>query len=51
MRIVGNNSDLTECFEVVVDQDAEPADWDDALANFLLAVVGAETDQHQEEEN
>ena len=24
---------------VVVDQDAEPADWDEALADFLLAFV------------
>ena len=49
MRILGNNSDLTEQFEVVVDQDAEPADWDDALADFLLAVIREEADQRQKE--
>ena len=33
------DGDLLERFEVVVDQDAEPVDWDDALAEFLLAYV------------
>ncbi len=50
MRILGNNPDLTECFEVVVDRDAQPADWDDVLADFLLAVIRAEADQRQKEE-
>ena len=49
MRILGNNSDLTERFGVIVDQDAEPADWDDAIADFLLAVIREEADQRQDE--
>ena len=32
----GNFSD---CFEIVVDPDAEPVDWDDAVAEFLLTYV------------
>jgi len=31
--------DLLDRFEVVVDQDAEPADFDEALATFLLKIV------------
>jgi len=30
---------LLDHFEVVVVHDVEPADWDDALATFLLAYV------------
>jgi len=30
---------LLDHFEVIVDHDVEPADWDDALATFLLAYV------------
>jgi hypothetical protein len=26
-------------FEVVVDEDTEPVDWDEAIASFLLAYV------------
>ena len=31
--------DLLDRFEVVVDQDAEPVDLDEALAEFLLRIV------------
>ena len=34
--------DLLEHFEMVVDADAEPTDWDDALASFLVAYVKLE---------
>jgi hypothetical protein len=30
---------LGDRFTVIIDQDAEPGDWDDALASFLLAYV------------
>lgn len=43
MQILGNNSDFPDRFEVVVDPDAQPADWDDALADFLLAYVKRES--------
>ena len=43
MRILGNNSDLPDRFEVIVDRDAQPADLDDALADFLLACVKRES--------
>jgi hypothetical protein len=31
--------DFTDIFEVVIDGDAEPVDWDEALASFLLSYV------------
>ncbi len=34
--------DPLEHFEVTVDTDAEPTDWDDALASFLVAYVKLE---------
>jgi hypothetical protein len=33
------SADLSELVDVRVDPEAEPADWDQALAKFLLAVV------------
>ena len=39
MQRVGSDLDLLDRFEVGVDQDAEPADWDEAVAEFLLRVV------------
>lgn len=39
MQVVSADIDLLDRFEVVVDQDAEPVDWDEALAEFLLKVV------------
>ena len=33
------DADLLDRFEVVVDQDAEPADFDEAIAEFLLKIV------------
>lgn len=46
MQILGGPSDPLERFEVVVDRDAEPADWDDALACFLLAHVKRQRSTH-----
>ena len=34
-----SDRDLSGRFEVVVDHDAEPADLDEALADFLLRIV------------
>ena len=34
--------DLTDRFEIVVDPDAEPVDFDEALAEFLLSYVRSE---------
>jgi hypothetical protein len=34
-----HDPDLLDFFEVVTDQDAEPADLDEALAEFLLRIV------------
>ncbi len=33
------SADLSELIEVRVDPDADPVDWDAALARFLLQVV------------
>ena len=38
MRLTGEQ-DLLDRFAVAVDPDAEPADWDRALATFLLRCV------------
>ena len=35
MQIVADH----ECLTVVTDQGAEPVDWDEPVAEFLLAVV------------
>ncbi len=35
--------DLLDHFEVVTDEDAAPVDWDDALADFLIAYAEQET--------
>ena len=51
MQVSSNPSDLSEHFEIVVDQDADPVDWDDVLVDFLLAVVRTEADQRRDEEN
>ncbi len=37
MRVV--DAKLDDCLDVQVDPDASPADWDRALAKFLLAYV------------
>ena len=39
MQVVGAETDLSDRFEVVVDPDAEPADWDEALLDFLDKIV------------
>ncbi len=41
MRLTSADRDLDmlDRFDIVVDQDAEPADWDAALADFLFAIV------------
>ena len=39
--------DLLDRFEVVVDQDAEPVDLDEALAGFLLWLVESRRQQLQ----
>lgn len=57
MRIVGTEHDLLDRFDVVVDEDADPVDLDQALAEFLLSYVrstaGAspEIDRNQSEAN
>jgi hypothetical protein len=38
-QIVSSSTALLDRFEIVVDPDAEPVDLDQALAEFLLAVV------------
>ena len=38
-QVVGDSSDLLDRFKVVVDDEAEPTDFDSAVANFLLRVV------------
>ena len=39
MRIASSETDLSDRITVVVDRDAEPADLDEALADFLLRIV------------
>ncbi len=36
------NDDLSDRFEIAVDPDAEPVDFDDVLAGFLLSYVRSE---------
>jgi len=31
--------ELCHCFKMIVDDAAEPTDWDDAVASFLLSCV------------
>ena len=49
MRVVSadHDPDLLDRFEVVVDQDAEPADLDEALTEFLLKIVEKRQQQAQ----
>ena len=39
--------DLLDRFEVVVDQDAEPVDLDEAIVEFLLKIVEKRQQQAQ----
>jgi hypothetical protein len=39
MAAGGGKADLQDRIEIRVDPDAEPADWDRAVAQFLLACV------------
>ena len=39
MRVVSGEHDLFDQFDLVVDQDAEPVDLDQVLAEFLLNYV------------
>ena len=39
MQVVGAETDLSDRFKVVVDPDAEPADWGEAILTFLERVV------------
>lgn len=39
MQVVYAQTDLADRFEVVVDPDAEPADFDEALLDFLDKIV------------
>ena len=39
MRAVSSDPDYLDRFKVVIDPDAEPVDWDEALAEFLLRLV------------
>jgi hypothetical protein len=34
-----SKADLIEKFEVIVDENAEAVDWDEAMAEFLLAYI------------
>ncbi len=42
VRSVTMNDDLSDHFEFVVDPDAEPADFDEVLAAFLLSYIRKE---------
>ena len=39
MQRVGSETDLSDRFEVVVDPEAEPADFDEALLDFVDKIV------------
>jgi hypothetical protein len=39
VQVVGSESDFFDRFRVVVDQDAAPVDWDEALTEFLLRLA------------
>ena len=42
MRVVSADPGLADRLDVVVDPDADPVDWDAALAKFLLSYVRAQ---------
>jgi len=39
VRVVSPETDLLDRFEIVVDPTAEPVDFDEVLADFLLGLV------------
>lgn len=55
MRVVSAEADPLDQFDLVVDQDAEPVDLDQVLAEFLLSYVrssagaSSEDDRNQSE--
>jgi len=46
-RSASRETDIADKFTVVVDPDAQPVDWDEAVATFLLACVQK---RHEDEE-
>ena len=43
MQVISTDTDLFDRFEFVIDEDAEPGDFDEAVATFLLAYIETES--------